>query len=327
MDRSDGLTEQVAEYRGRVAELDADGMAAAMHLMADLQEAQGRAGYYYADAALLGEHRGPQRGALMMRLQERSPRSPPSWSSSSWNAAVDESHVDVLLADPGAGLLRASPALHAPLPRPHAQRVPGAAAHREVGQRGQRLGAAVRRADLGHHGRPARVAAGRRGRRAHHRAPRGRPVDAAAPDRDVRRAVARGHRRTERSRTSSAGGRGCRGSTPSSFPARTTPGSRPKTWSKRNSPGGPDRHDLAGEVRRARLAVAEEYGSTIISQFKRMGYAFDWIACASRWTRATRTPCWRSSSVGSTRARSTEASVYQLVSEMPYRRLRHRGGV
>ena len=37
MDRSDELMAQLAEYRGRVAELDAGGMAGAMHLMAELQ--------------------------------------------------------------------------------------------------------------------------------------------------------------------------------------------------------------------------------------------------------------------------------------------------
>ena len=100
MDRSDELTEQIAEYRGRVAELDADGMAAAMHLMADLQEAQGRAGYY-AMLRFSEDTADPERGALMMRVQERSTALATQlvFFELEW-AAVDESHVDALLADP-----------------------------------------------------------------------------------------------------------------------------------------------------------------------------------------------------------------------------------
>ena len=100
MDRSDELTSQIAEYRGRVAELDADGMAAAMHLMADLQEAQGRAGYY-AMLRFSENTADPERGALMMRVQERSTALATQlvFFELEW-AAVDESHVDALLADP-----------------------------------------------------------------------------------------------------------------------------------------------------------------------------------------------------------------------------------
>ncbi len=100
MDRSDELTEQLAASRGRVAELDADELAAAMHLMADLQEAQGRAGYY-AMLRFSENTADPERGALMMRVQERSTALATQlvFFELEW-AAVDEAHVEALLGDP-----------------------------------------------------------------------------------------------------------------------------------------------------------------------------------------------------------------------------------
>ena len=59
MDRSDELTEQIAAYRGRVAELDAAGMAAAMQLHGRAAGGPGPR-RLLRHAALLGEHRGPR---------------------------------------------------------------------------------------------------------------------------------------------------------------------------------------------------------------------------------------------------------------------------
>ena len=100
MDRSDDLTARIAEYRGRVAELDADGMATAMQLMAELQEAQGRAGYF-AMLRFSENTADPERGALMMRVQERSTTLATQlvFFELEW-AAVDEAHVERLLQDP-----------------------------------------------------------------------------------------------------------------------------------------------------------------------------------------------------------------------------------
>ena len=100
MDRSDDLTARIGEYRGRVAELDADGMATAMQLMAELQEAQGRAGYF-AMLRFSENTADPERGALMMRVQERSTTLATQlvFFELEW-AAVDEAHVERLLQDP-----------------------------------------------------------------------------------------------------------------------------------------------------------------------------------------------------------------------------------
>ena len=100
LDQSDTLTEQLAQYRGRVVRLDATEMAAAMHTMAELQDAQGRAGYY-AMLRFSENTADPERGALMMRVQERSTALATQlvFFELEW-AAVDEAHVDLLLQDP-----------------------------------------------------------------------------------------------------------------------------------------------------------------------------------------------------------------------------------
>ena len=100
LDRSDSLAEQLAQYRGRVAQLDAAEMAAAMHTMAELQDAQGRAGYY-AMLRFSENTADPERGALMMRVQERSTALATQlvFFELEW-AAVDEAHVGLLLQDP-----------------------------------------------------------------------------------------------------------------------------------------------------------------------------------------------------------------------------------
>ena len=70
LDRSDQLADQIAAYRGRVASLSAAELAELLTIAAELQEVEGRSGYY----AMLrfSENTGdPERGALMMKVQER----------------------------------------------------------------------------------------------------------------------------------------------------------------------------------------------------------------------------------------------------------------
>ncbi len=100
LDRSDELTERLESYRGRVAELDAAQLAEAMQTMADLQEVQGRVGYY-AMLRFSENTADPERGALMMRVQERSTTLATKlvFFELEW-AAVDEARVDELLSDP-----------------------------------------------------------------------------------------------------------------------------------------------------------------------------------------------------------------------------------
>ncbi len=100
LDRSDELTDQLESYRGRVADLDAAGLAAAMHTMADLQEVQGRVGYY-AMLRFSENTADPERGALMMKVQERSTTLATRlvFFELEW-ASVDEARVEELLADP-----------------------------------------------------------------------------------------------------------------------------------------------------------------------------------------------------------------------------------
>ena len=100
LDRSDTLTEQLEGYRGRVESLDAGELATAMQTMADLQEVQGRVGYY-AMLRFSENTADPERGALMMKVQERSTTLATKlvFFELEW-AAVDETKVEELLSDP-----------------------------------------------------------------------------------------------------------------------------------------------------------------------------------------------------------------------------------
>ncbi len=100
LDRSDELTDRLERYRGRVGELDAGELADAMTLSAELQETQGRVGYY-AMLRFSENTADPDRGALMMRVQERSTSIATRlvFFELEW-AAVDEARVEELLADP-----------------------------------------------------------------------------------------------------------------------------------------------------------------------------------------------------------------------------------
>ena len=100
LDRSDELTDQLEALRSRVAELDAGELADAMTTMAELQEVQGRVGYY-AMLRFSENTSDPERGALMMKVQERSTTLATRlvFFELEW-AEVDDATADALLADP-----------------------------------------------------------------------------------------------------------------------------------------------------------------------------------------------------------------------------------
>jgi len=100
LDRSDGLTDRLEAMRGRVGALDAGELAELMTMMAELQEVQGRAGYY-AMLRFSENTADPERGALMMRVQERSTALATRlvFIELEW-AAVSPQRVDELLSDP-----------------------------------------------------------------------------------------------------------------------------------------------------------------------------------------------------------------------------------
>jgi len=100
LDRSEALTEELEGLRGRVAELTAEELAAAMRTTAELQEAQGRAGYY-AMLRFSEDTSDPERGALMMKVQERSTSLATRlvFFELEW-AELDDARAEELLADP-----------------------------------------------------------------------------------------------------------------------------------------------------------------------------------------------------------------------------------
>ncbi|MFM7068471.1 MAG: oligoendopeptidase, partial [Actinomycetes bacterium] len=94
---SEQLIDQIESYRGRIGDLDADGLATLMRLIADVQDLQGRAAYH-AMLRMSENTLDPERGAAMMAVQERlTPLATRLvFVELEW-AAVDESHVDALL--------------------------------------------------------------------------------------------------------------------------------------------------------------------------------------------------------------------------------------
>ncbi len=100
LDRADRIGAELANLRGTVAELDAAALAAAMHRAAELEEVQGRAGYY-AMLRFSEDTQDPERGALMMRVQERSTAVATQLVFFEIEfAALPDEQVDALLADP-----------------------------------------------------------------------------------------------------------------------------------------------------------------------------------------------------------------------------------
>lgn len=94
------IVTNIENYRGKIAGLDASGMAALMQKMADLQDALGRAGNY-AMLKFSENTADPERGAQMMRMQELSTALATRlvFVELEW-AGVDDNHATTLLADP-----------------------------------------------------------------------------------------------------------------------------------------------------------------------------------------------------------------------------------
>ncbi|HMU81601.1 MAG TPA: M3 family oligoendopeptidase, partial [Microthrixaceae bacterium] len=100
LDRAEGVADQLANLRGTIAEMTAGALADAMHLSAELEDLQGRAGYY-AMLRFSEDTQDPGRGAEMMKVQERGTAIAAKlvFLELEWAALPDE-RVDELLADP-----------------------------------------------------------------------------------------------------------------------------------------------------------------------------------------------------------------------------------
>jgi len=99
-DEADALADQLAVLRGRVAELDAGELAAAMQTMAELQDLVSRAGHH-AMLAFTTATDDPVRGAAMAAAQERSTSIGTKliFFDLEW-AAADDDQAAAVLADP-----------------------------------------------------------------------------------------------------------------------------------------------------------------------------------------------------------------------------------
>ena len=100
LDRAEEVADQLANLRGTIAEMTAGALADAMHLSAELEDLQGRAGYY-AMLRFSEDTQDPGRGAEMMKVQERGTAIAAKlvFLELEWAALPDE-RVDELLADP-----------------------------------------------------------------------------------------------------------------------------------------------------------------------------------------------------------------------------------
>ncbi len=96
----DAIAADVEAYRGRVAELDADGLVAALERLADLYDVVGRVGNYAA-LRFSVDTSDPAIANLMQRVEERSIAVSTRllFFDLEW-AALDDARVDELLVDP-----------------------------------------------------------------------------------------------------------------------------------------------------------------------------------------------------------------------------------
>jgi oligoendopeptidase F len=103
LDRIDELAGEVEAYRGRVGDLDVDGLIELMTTVRRLEEVLGRVGSY-AGLHLATDTLDESRGALMARVQERmtTMASRLVFLELEW-AAVDDDRADELLADERLG--------------------------------------------------------------------------------------------------------------------------------------------------------------------------------------------------------------------------------
>ena len=98
--RAEALAEQLATLRGTVADLDVDGLAAAMRTQAEIADLTSRAGYH-AMLAFSTDTTDPARGAAVAASQERSTAIETQliFFDLEW-AALDDERAAALLADP-----------------------------------------------------------------------------------------------------------------------------------------------------------------------------------------------------------------------------------
>jgi oligoendopeptidase F len=99
LDAADARTDALATTRGQVAELDAAGLAAFMHGLAEVLDLVGRAGSY-AGLDFATDTTDPARGARMQRIEERSTaiNTKLLFFELEW-AELDDAQVERLLAD------------------------------------------------------------------------------------------------------------------------------------------------------------------------------------------------------------------------------------
>jgi oligoendopeptidase F len=107
LDQAAQLASQFAEqYAGKVAELDADGLAQAMHELETIHELVGRAGSY-ASLQFSTDTADPARGALLQLVQERATEIETKllFFELEW-AELDDARADELLSAPGLDFAR-----------------------------------------------------------------------------------------------------------------------------------------------------------------------------------------------------------------------------
>ena len=107
LDEADRRTADFAQrYRGALAQIDAEGLRAAMSELAEIQDAIGRAGSY-AQLAFSTDTADPARGALMQRVEERSTAIGTQllFFELEW-AALDDARAEELLAGDGLEFCR-----------------------------------------------------------------------------------------------------------------------------------------------------------------------------------------------------------------------------
>src|SRR5262249_36875094 len=118
LDRADAQADELSKMRGRVADLDAAGLAAFMLSLGELLDLVGRAGSFVG-LEFATDTTDPARGARMQRVEERSTviNTKLLFFELEWAALPDE-HVDALIADERLAFARHHPR-SAPRSRPH----------------------------------------------------------------------------------------------------------------------------------------------------------------------------------------------------------------
>ena len=154
LDDAEARAQALASYRGRVGELDAEGLAELMRELATIGELAGRAGSY-AGLKFAVDTADPVAGALMARTEERGTAISNEilFVELEW-AAVPDEQADGAPRRRSARVLPALPRFRPSLPPAPAQRARGAGPRRQVAHRQQRVGAPVLGAHLGDHRRP-----------------------------------------------------------------------------------------------------------------------------------------------------------------------------